>query len=110
DIHEFDVHPGDLGLPTANIESLLGGTPEHSAEVLRRTLAGEQGAVRDIVLVNAGAGIVAYRRFEDPAAAQRNLVQRRGEALHEAAAAIDDGRATAKREQWVAATRRFDTE
>src|SRR5699024_12650897 len=53
DMHEFDVHPSDLDLPTANVESLLGGTPEHNAEVLRRTLAGEQGAVRDIVLFNA---------------------------------------------------------
>ena len=110
DMHEFDVHPSDLGLPTANIDDLLGGTPEHNAEVLRRTLAGEQGAVRDIVLFNAAAGIVAYRLFQDPAQAQRNLIQRLGEALDEAAAAIDDGRATAKLEQWVTATRRFDTE
>lgn len=108
DMHEFDVHPRDLGLPTANIDDLLGGTPEHNAEVLRRTLAGEQGAVRDIVLLNAAAGIVAYRLFQDPAQAQRNLIQRLVEALGEAAAVIDDGRATAKLEQWVAATRRFD--
>src|SRR5699024_5224769 len=93
---------------TANIDDLLGGTPEHNAEVLRRTLAGEQGAVRDIVLFNAAAGIVAYRLFQDPAQAQRNLIQRLVEALGEAAAAIDDGRATAKLEQWVTATRQFD--
>src|SRR5699024_12518483 len=96
DMHEFAAHPSALGLPTATVERLLGGTPEHNAEVLRRTLAGEQGAVRDIVLFNAAAGIVAYRLFQDPAQAQRNLIQRLGEALDEAAAAIDDGRATAK--------------
>src|SRR5699024_4855871 len=108
-MHEFDVHPSDLGLPTANIDDLLGGTPEHNAAVLRRTLAGEQGAVRDLVLVNAAAGVVAYRLFRDPAQAQRNLIPRLVEAWGEAAAAIDDGRATAKLEQWVAATRQFDT-
>src|SRR5699024_11983393 len=108
DMHEFDVHPSDLGLPTANIDDLLGGTPEHNAEVLRRTLAGEQGAVRDLVLFNAAAGIVAYLLFQDPAQAQRNLIQRLGEALDEAAAAIDDGRATAQLEQWGTETRRLE--
>src|SRR5699024_11868117 len=98
-----------LTASTTNIDVLLCGPPEHNAEVLRRTLAGEQGAVRDIVLFNAAAGIVAYRLFQDPAQAQRNLIQRLVEALGEAAAAIDDGRATARLEQWVAATRQFDT-
>ena len=107
DMHEFDVHPRDVGLPTARIEELLGGSPEHNADVLRRTLAGERGAVRDIVLLNAAAGIVAFRLSQDPAQAQRNMIQRLTEALEEAAEAVDDGRATAKLDDWVAATRRF---
>jgi anthranilate phosphoribosyltransferase len=110
DMHEFDVHPRDIGLPTARIEDLLGGSPEHNADVLRRTLAGEQGAVRDVVLLNAAAGIVAFRLSQDPAQAQRNMIQRLTEACEEAAAAIDDGRASAKLEQWVAATQRFSAE
>jgi anthranilate phosphoribosyltransferase len=104
------VHPRDIGLPTARIEDLLGGSPEHNADVLRRTLAGEQGAVRDVVLLNAAAGIVAFRLSQDPAQAQRNMIQRLTEACEEAAAAIDDGRASAKLEQWVAATQRFSAE
>lgn len=110
DMHEFDVHPRDVGLPTARIDDLLGGSPEHNADVLRHTLAGEQGAVRDIVLLNAAAGMVAFRLSQDPSQAQRNMIQRLTEACEEAAAAIDDGRATAKLEQWVRATQRFSAE
>ncbi|GAA4197436.1 anthranilate phosphoribosyltransferase [Microbacterium oryzae] len=105
DMHEFDIHPRDVGLPTAQMDELLGGTPEHNADVLRRTLAGEQGPVRDIVLLNAAAGIVAYRLSQDPTQAQRNMIQRLVEALGDAAAAVDDGRASAKLEEWIAATR-----
>ncbi|KQY98790.1 anthranilate phosphoribosyltransferase [Microbacterium sp. Root53] len=104
DVHEFDIHPRDVGLATATIDDLLGGSPEHNAEVLRRTLAGEKGAVRDIVLLNAAAGIVAFRLSQDPAQMQRGMVERLVEALEEAAAAIDDGRATAKLEQWISAS------
>ncbi|MDN3310785.1 anthranilate phosphoribosyltransferase [Microbacterium oryzae] len=105
DMHEFDIHPRDVGLPTAQMDDLLGGTPEHNADVLRRTLAGEQGPVRDIVLLNAAAGIVAFRLSQDPTQAQRNMIQRLVEALGDAAAAVDDGRASAKLEEWIAATR-----
>lgn len=104
DVHEFDIHPRDVGLSTATIDDLLGGTPDHNAEVLRRTLAGEKGAVRDIVLLNAAAGIVAFRLSQDPTQMQRGMVERLVEALEDAAAAIDDGRATAKLEQWIQAT------
>ncbi|WOF21814.1 anthranilate phosphoribosyltransferase [Microbacterium betulae] len=107
DMHEFDVHPRDVGLPSARIEDLLGGSPEHNADVLRRTLAGERGAVRDVVLLNAAAGIVAFRLSQDPTQAQRNMIHRLTEALEEAAAAVDDGRAAAKLDDWVAATQRF---
>ncbi len=105
DLHEFDIHPRDLGLPTASIDDLLGGTPAENADTLRRTLAGEQGPVRDIVLLNAAAGIVAYRLAQDPTQADRNMIQRLVEAFAEAAAAVDDGRATAKLAAWVAASR-----
>lgn len=106
DMHEFDIHPRDLGMPTAAIEDLLGGSPAENAATLRRTLAGEQGPVRDVVLLNAAAGIVAYRLSQDPSQANRNMIQRLIEARDEAAAAVDDGRATARLDAWIAASRR----
>ncbi len=105
DVHEHDLDPRDLGIPLADIDDLLGGDPAHNAGVVRRVLAGDRGPVRDIVLLNAAAGIVAYRLFRDAAQAQRPIVERLAEARDEAAGAIDDGRAAAKLDEWSAATR-----
>lgn len=105
DVHEHDLDPRDLGLPLADIDDLLGGDPAHNAGVVRRVLAGEPGPVRDIVLLNAAAGLVAYRLFRDPGEAQRPIVERLAAAMADAAAAIDDGRAEEKLAQWAAVTR-----
>jgi anthranilate phosphoribosyltransferase len=105
DVHEHDLDPRDLGIPLVEIEALLGGTPDHNAEVVRRTLAGETGPVRDIVLLNAAAGLVSYRLFQDAAQVQRPILERLAEAMADAAAAVDDGRASAKLEAWISTTR-----
>lgn len=105
DIHEHDLDPRDLGIPIAEIDDLLGGDPDHNAEVIRRVLAGQHGPVRDIVLLNAAAGIVAYRLFLDASEVQRPIVERLAEAMTDAAAAIDSGAAAAKLDAWIAATR-----
>lgn len=101
DVHEHDLDPRDLGIPLAEIDDLLGGDPQHNAGVVRRVLAGDAGPVRDIVLLNAAAGMVAYRLFRDPGEVQRPIVERLAEARDEAAATIDDGRAAAKLETWA---------
>lgn len=105
DIHEHDLDPRDLGVPLADLSDLLGGTPEHNADVLRRTLAGEQGPVRDIVLLNAAAGIVAFELSQDATQVQRPILDRLRDGYRKAAAAVDDGRAAAKLDEWVAVTR-----
>lgn len=105
DVHEHDLDPRDIGIPLAELADLIGGSPTHNAEVLRRTLAGETGPVRDIVLLNAAAGIVAYALSHDATQAQRPIVERLAEAYAAAAAAVDDGRAAAKLEQWIAVSR-----
>lgn len=101
DVHEHDLDPRDLGIPLADIDDLLGGTPDHNAEVVRRVLGGETGAVRDIVLLNAAAGLVSFRLFQDAAQVQRPILERLAEAMADAASAIDDGRAAAKLDDWV---------
>lgn len=105
DVHEHDLYPPDLGIPLADIDDLIGGDPLHNAAVVRRTLDGESGAVRDIVLLNAAAGIVSYRLFRDPAQSQRPILERLAEARDAAAAAIDDGSAAAKLREWIDVTR-----
>lgn len=104
DVHEHDIDPRDLGIPFADIGDLLGGEPEHNADVVRRVLDGEAGAVRDIVLLNSAAGIVAYRLSQDPSQVQRPILERLAEAKDAAAATIDSGAAAATLASWVAAT------
>lgn len=100
DIHEHDLDPRDLGIPRATIADLKGGDPAHNAEVVGRVLAGEQGPVRDIVLLNAAAGMVAYRLSHDANQVQRPIVERIAEERELAAAAIDSGAARDLLARW----------
>ncbi|GAT73470.1 anthranilate phosphoribosyltransferase [Microbacterium hydrocarbonoxydans] len=105
DIHEHDLDPRDLGIPLAELGDLIGGSPEHNAQILRRTLEGEAGAVRDIVLLNAAAGIVAFELSQDAGQVQRPILDRLREGYERASAAIDDGRAVAKLDEWIGVSR-----
>ena len=103
-VTEHDVHPSDVGLPVARIDDLRGGTGAENAATVRRVLAGEGGPVRDIVLLNAAAGLVAWDLYEDPAAADRSMAKRLTEGVQRAARALDSGAAAAKLDAWIAAT------
>ena len=56
-VNTFYLHPADLGLQKASSESLKGGDAQQNAEIIRRVLAGDRGAARDVVLLNAGAAL-----------------------------------------------------
>ena len=105
-VAEHDLDPSDLGIPRAAIESLLGKEPEHNAAVARAVLAGEAGPVRDIVLLNAAAGLVSWELSRDAELIQEPIVDRLGAQFERAAAVIDSGAAIAKLDEWVAATQR----
>ena len=83
-ITEFSIDPADYGLAPATADDLRGGDPEENALAVRRVLAGERGPHRDIVLLNAGAGLVVAGRVDDV-----------GAGIQMAAAAIDEGHAQA---------------
>jgi anthranilate phosphoribosyltransferase len=57
-VHTFYVHPADYGLPKAAADALAGGGAETNAAIIRYVLAGEAGAARDVVLLNAGAALL----------------------------------------------------
>lgn len=104
-VTEHDLDPIDLGLRRSKISELLGGDAAHNASIARATLAGEEGAVREIVLLNAAAGLVSWRLAVDHAQADIPLLERFAVNLGIAATAIDSGAASAKLDDWVAATR-----
>jgi anthranilate phosphoribosyltransferase len=57
-VNTFYLHPGDFGLPKATAGSLKGGDAHVNANMIERVLAGERGPARDVVLLNAGAGLL----------------------------------------------------
>jgi anthranilate phosphoribosyltransferase len=94
------LDPESLGVASSPGESLRGGDPAHNAEVFRRVLAGEQGAVRDAVVLNAAAALAAHEGAADP------LEDRLAAGLVRAKESIDSGAAAAVLDRWVAATSR----
>ncbi len=58
-IRRFTVTPDEFGMARARLESIRGGTAPENAALIRRTLEGEPGPARDVVVVNAAAALVA---------------------------------------------------
>ena len=85
------VTPEDAGLPRHPVEAIRGGDPAHNAVALRRLLRGEHGPYRDAVLLNAAAALVLAAAAADLPTGART-----------AAAALDEGRADALLDRWIA--------
>src|SRR5205814_1077470 len=58
-VAQTEFHPSSLGLPPASVADLRGGDAAHNAAVARAVLGGQEGPVRDIVLLNAAAALAA---------------------------------------------------
>ena len=58
DVNTFEFDPSKLGLNRVSLNELQGGEPKENAEIIKSILNGEIGPKRDIVLLNAAAGIV----------------------------------------------------
>ncbi len=85
DIRVGELAPEDAGLPRAPREAVRGGSAAENAEITLAVLRGEEGARRDVVVLNSAAALVAAGAVDGfPAGAAM------------AAAAIDDGRALQK--------------
>jgi anthranilate phosphoribosyltransferase len=68
-ISRWELDPTDLGFRLADPTDLVGGGPDENAAILRMILAGEdRGARRDIVVLNAAAGLVVAGAAGDLAA------------------------------------------
>jgi anthranilate phosphoribosyltransferase len=91
EIRDGVLDPAELGIAPADPSALRGGDASESARVARAVLAGEPGPPRDVVLLNAGAALEVAGVAADLA-----------EGIELAAASIDEGRAAATLERWIA--------
>ncbi|HVY10924.1 MAG TPA: anthranilate phosphoribosyltransferase [Mycobacteriales bacterium] len=98
-VREDTVDPIALGIAAAAPDALRGGDAAVNAAISRRFLDGETGPVRDAVLLNAAAGLVAY---DGPTSAP--VAEQLRDALPRAAEALDSGAAGQALEAWIAAS------
>jgi len=89
-VRTFTVDPVALGLAPAISDELVGGTPAQNAEVVRRVLKGEHGAHRNIVVLNAAAGLVVA-----------GITESMEEGIVKATSSIDEGHAARVLDRWV---------
>jgi len=81
-IKKFSVATEDVGIPRAQPEELQGGDASANATAIRNLLAGEKSSYRDIVMLNAAAGLVVGGKAAD----LREGVSMAGESLDNGAA------------------------
>ncbi|HJP79687.1 MAG TPA: anthranilate phosphoribosyltransferase [Pseudonocardiaceae bacterium] len=95
-VHPTSVDPARLGIPQVTPEALRGGDAAANAKVIRELVAGETGAVRDAVVLNAAGAIAAYRGFS------ADLDEDLRAAITTAAEALDSGAAATLLDRWSA--------
>ncbi|MGW3629836.1 anthranilate phosphoribosyltransferase [Streptomyces sp. NPDC005122] len=97
-VTEERFDPRDVGLDLVPVEALRGADASYNAEVARRVLDGERGPVRDAVVLNAAAALVALSPTD------ASLVDQLRAAMVRTVRAIDSGAARAALDRWVTAT------
>jgi len=96
------IDPLDFDIQRAPISALVGGDATENARITTAIFAGEKGAPRDAVVLNAAAAIAAYEgRFD------LNLHNRMALGISRAVDAIDSGAATRLVTQWAELTQKL---
>ncbi len=89
-VNTFYLHPSDIGIGKTTPESLKGGDAQQNAGIARAVLAGQPGAPRDMVLINAAASLLIAGAVDDLAAG-----------IQRASSALDGGHAQASLDRLV---------
>lgn len=95
--------PAVLGISRSAPADLRGGDAAHNAAAARAVLAGQQGPVRDTVLLNGAAALAAEAGVPDPGQLQGAL----SDGYARAAEAVDSGAAAALLDRWALASQRL---
>ncbi|MCC6488362.1 MAG: anthranilate phosphoribosyltransferase [Candidatus Hydrogenedentes bacterium] len=95
-VKTYDIAPEQFGLERAPLSAVLGGDVTANAAILRGVLEGKPGPCRDIVLLNAAAGILAGQDGEPDWKGAIELARQ----------SVDTGAALAKLESLIAVSNR----
>ncbi len=91
EIETYFINPEDLGVESASPGEIAGGTREESAKILRDILScNEEGARKDVVLLNAAAAIFAADEAKSIA-----------EGFEIATGILEEGKAAEKLEEFI---------
>lgn len=101
-VQESVVDWADLGVARIELESLRGAKADYNADVARRLLAGEQGPVRETVVLNTAAALVADGTLSGTSSG--TLEERFVAASGHARESLDSGRAADVLARWRAAS------
>lgn len=101
-IQSSTIDPKDFGIDYSPLSAIKGGDAQENARITRAILAGERGAYRDAVVLNAAAAIAAYRGELD-----RTPIERITDAVGAAVLAIDSGAATHLLARWIELTQKL---
>lgn len=93
-VREYEIHPEDFGIAMSASRNLRVDSPEQSIQMLRAVLDNEPGPALDIVALNAGAALYVAGVASDI-----------GDGLARARAAIANGSARQRLQQYVETTR-----
>ncbi len=100
-VTEHVLDPGRLGVAAAPASALRGGDATFNAAAVRDVLAARPGPVRDAVLLNAAAALVALGDVDGTA--PDDLDEAMASALARAAESVDSGAAAESLRRWVEA-------
>ena len=93
-VHSYYITPEEVGLKTYPMDDLIGGNGKENAEITMDILTGkEQGAKRDIVLLNSGIAFYVAGKADSIKSG-----------VDYAKEIIDSGKAFATKEAFVALT------
>ena len=99
EIRSDRVDPQDFGIAQAPVSDLVGGDAAENARITLAIFAGEKGAPRDAVMLNAAAAIAAYEGEQD-----LGVHERLARALKRAEEAVDSGATTDLLQRWISLT------
>jgi anthranilate phosphoribosyltransferase len=95
EVHTWRLDPKDVGIPYARLSDLRVNDVDQAAKALRSVLAGDEGPMREISLLNAAAALVVADAEKDLSAA-----------IARAASAVDSGKASATLQALIDASQR----